>query len=101
MGSFGAAVGSLPLCRVVVPFFYDKHAVDGWCIGPECFQGALFAASFSCALAAIFALYLDCTVQQLMRYQAITPPPPVPAVARDEVTPPDVLGSAHLTARRS
>merc|ERR1711924_41326 len=58
--SLAAVVGSTPLCRLVVPFFYDAHADEaGWCIGADCFMGSLLAASGFCLIGALVACFLD------------------------------------------
>jgi len=56
MLALAAVVGSAPLSRVVVPFFYDMHTGRGdWCVGADCFRGSLYCAGASCFLGAVLA----------------------------------------------
>ncbi|CAE8628394.1 unnamed protein product [Polarella glacialis] len=62
--AMAAVFGSTPLCRFVVPAFYEAHADEnGWCIGSQCFQGSLFFGAAACSLGAIFAEILHSSMK--------------------------------------
>merc|ERR1712232_121311 len=69
-----AVVGSAPLSRLVVPFFYEAYADgNGWCVGVSCFKGSLYCAGAFCLIGSILALSLDgSSGGGVLNWQAVT-----------------------------
>mmetsp|Transcript_128386 Transcript_128386/g.411511 ORF Transcript_128386/g.411511 Transcript_128386/m.411511 type:complete len:556 (-) Transcript_128386:335-2002(-) len=81
--SLAAFVGAAPLCRIIVPLFYDAYADSkGWCVGAHCFRGSLFAAGLQCVVGMFLAVCLDDTA----RWQKV-PQDETPVASSSEAIP--------------